>query len=283
MSSSLEAIVRLLGDDDQETVQLTMRQLASQGASAVATLQPLLNSDNKIVSQRVQEIISNIEYQEASSAFYDICVKNSDFFDLEEALFFISIILDPKFSNDASREKLERWGKELKEALKEKVSEIEKIETMAAFISQDLKFRANTNNYYHPHNSFLPRVIENRMGIPLTLTLIYMLLGKRAGVEIGGVNLPGHFIGRLGNVFFDPFHGGRIIDVSDCEAILSRQGIVFDPAHLAPANPRMIVLRTLTNLRNIFTSRGNIQQQDLVESWMDLMAQNYIPPTTDEL
>ena len=283
MSSSLEAIVRLLGDDDQETVQLTMRQLASQGTSAVATLQPLLNSDNKIVSQRVQEIISNIEYQEASNAFYDICVKNSDFFDLEEALFFISIILDPKFPNDASREKLERWGKELQEALKEKVSDIEKIETMAAFISQDLKFRANTNHYYHPHNSFLPRVIENRMGIPLTLTLIYMLLGKRAGVEIGGVNLPGHFIGRLGNVFFDPFHGGRIIDVSDCEAILARQGIVFDPAHLAPANPRMIVLRTLTNLRNIFTSRGNIQQQDLVESWMDLMAQNYIPPTTDEL
>ncbi len=59
------------------------------------------------------------------------------------------------------------------------------------------------------------------MGIPITLTILYRMVGARAGMKVEGINLPGHFIARHGEVYFDPFHRGRILTKADCEEILA--------------------------------------------------------------
>src|SRR5205823_9346815 len=82
-------------------------------------------------------------------------------------------------------------------------------------------FRGNTEAYYDPRNSFLNDVLDRRTGIPITLSTVYMAVGRRAGLTVEGVGLPGHFVARVstgeGDVLVDPFHGGAVLTAEDCQ------------------------------------------------------------------
>jgi regulator of sirC expression with transglutaminase-like and TPR domain len=123
-----------------------------------------------------------------------------------------------------------------------------------------LGFAGNHDEYYDPRNSFLNDVIVRRLGIPITLAVITMEIGRRLGVGIVGIGMPGHFLVRDGldaDAFVDPFAGGRRLGVEDCEAAFrARQGrdIRFDPRFLEPVGPVAIVSRLLANLKAIYRS-----------------------------
>lgn len=120
-------------------------------------------------------------------------------------------------------------------------------------------FRGDEAHYYAADNSYLNRVLDRRKGIPLTLSLLAMAVGARAGLEIVGVGLPGHFIAkyRCGQreLLFDPYHGGRALDPDDCEQLVRRvTGEVYEltEADLADTPTGLIVRRLLTNLKGSY-------------------------------
>jgi regulator of sirC expression with transglutaminase-like and TPR domain len=128
---------------------------------------------------------------------------------------------------------------------------------------RDLGFIGNTDDYYDPRNSFLDDVISRRTGIPITLSLLTMEVGRRIGVPLWGVGMPGHFLLRDKvdpTVFIDPFSGGRLLDVRGCAQLFRRiQGPAsrLDPAFLDPVPRDHIVGRLLGNLRIIYAQRGD--------------------------
>ena len=93
-------------------------------------------------------------------------------------------------------------------------------------------------------------------------------MAKRAGIKIEGINLPGHFIVRHGEIFFDPFHRGKILMQSDCESILRKQKLSFQPSYLEPATGRMILIRVLANLLYIFQDNGDEEQRERISNWL---------------
>jgi regulator of sirC expression with transglutaminase-like and TPR domain len=120
-------------------------------------------------------------------------------------------------------------------------------------------FRGNTREYYDPRNSFLNDVLDRRTGIPITLSTVYIAVGRRAGVEVHGVGLPGHFVVRVvaagGDALVDPFNGGTVLTPQDCQDRLDRiyGGRVRMAADmLAPCPPRAVLGRTLRNLKAIY-------------------------------
>jgi regulator of sirC expression with transglutaminase-like and TPR domain len=121
-------------------------------------------------------------------------------------------------------------------------------------------FRGNGENYYDPKNSMLNEVIDRRLGIPITLSIIYMEVARRLGSRALGVGLPGHFLVRheLGedcSILIDPFDQGAIIRRSDCERLLKRvngPSAELEAWMLAPASPTSIVVRVLTNLKHAY-------------------------------
>jgi regulator of sirC expression with transglutaminase-like and TPR domain len=120
-------------------------------------------------------------------------------------------------------------------------------------------FRGNTREYYDPRNSFLNDVLDRRTGIPITLSTVYIAVGRRAGVAVHGVGLPGHFVVRVstsgGGALVDPFHGGTVLTPQDCQDRLDRiyGGRVRMAADmLAPCPPRAVLSRTLRNLKAIY-------------------------------
>ncbi len=127
------------------------------------------------------------------------------------------------------------------------------------FIFNELGFAGNQENYYDPRNSLLPYVLDARRGIPITLSVVYIELGRRAGLQVEGVGLPGHFIVRVRApadadfVLVDPFNA-RIVDEDDCQQQLDRLyggQIPLGDEHLRPARPRELLARMLRNLKAI--------------------------------
>ncbi len=129
------------------------------------------------------------------------------------------------------------------------------------FVFNELGFRGNAEDYYDPRNSLLSHVLDARRGIPITLALVYMELGRRAGLDVEGVGLPGHFIVRARattsepGVLVDPFNA-RAVDEEFCqqqvEALYGGQ-VPLAPEHLRAARPREILARLLRNLKAIYT------------------------------
>jgi len=128
------------------------------------------------------------------------------------------------------------------------------------FVFRELGFTGNQENYYDPRNSLLSYVLDRRRGIPITLSLVYMELGRRAGLHVEGVGLPGHFIVRaratedVRGVLVDPFNG-RVISEADCQQQLDTLydgQVPLAQAHLRSARPREILARLLRNLKAIY-------------------------------
>lgn len=120
-------------------------------------------------------------------------------------------------------------------------------------------FQGNRDDYYDPRNSYLNEVLDRKTGIPISLSILYWTLAKRLGVAMEGVNLPAHFMLRVGQadstIFIDPFHSGELLDRQGCERRVA--GMLGEPAQLtddqfAPCSLELVVLRMLRNLKAIY-------------------------------
>jgi len=125
-------------------------------------------------------------------------------------------------------------------------------------------FAGNRGDYYDPRNSFLNEVLGRRLGIPITLSLLLMEVGRRVGVPLDGVGMPGHFLVRDKvdqTTFVDAFNGGALLDQQGCERLfqsLQGAGRPLDPEFLLPIERSAIVSRVLSNLRAIYSQRRDM-------------------------
>jgi regulator of sirC expression with transglutaminase-like and TPR domain len=132
------------------------------------------------------------------------------------------------------------------------------------YLFEELGFRGNQDDYHNPANSYLDQVLERRTGLPITLAVIYIEFGRLLGLPIHGVALPGHFIVRYaapeGDLFIDPFHGGRLWSYGECvqqiEAVYNEAPPELIETFLAPPTKRAILGRMLRNLKHSYLQRG---------------------------
>lgn len=248
MNPQDDALLKLLADDDRATLGLLKAQLAAGGLAALPRLRFLMPDAAPAARRQLAEIIGEIESEHADALFGQLCADFPEEGDLEEAAWRLAATFEPGLDFSLVRRQLDDWGDEVRRRLRKAISEQDRIETLVEFLGHDLGFRGNEADYYNLNNSLLPEVIETRRGLPITLSLIYMLVGRRAGLPVQGVGLPGHFIVRSGEAFFDPFHGGRRLGFAECRSLMERQNLTLAPEHLQPATSRQILTRMLGNL-----------------------------------
>src|SRR5262249_13532617 len=138
-----------------------------------------------------------------------------------------------------------------------------RLERLRRVLAEEEGFRGNTKDYDAPQNSFINVVMDTRRGLPITLSIIYLEVARRAGIPLYGVALPGHFLvacdfpGRT--LVIDPFHSGAIRDDAGCNELLQKTDpkAQFSPSMITPATPLSIVQRMLTNLKGSYIKRGD--------------------------
>lgn len=265
------ALCKLLQDDDPRTVQLLREQLASMGDDWVDDLETLANMDDATVSAGARDILSEISLRSAESDFDLFCRFFPEEGDLEEACWSLAAALMPEVNLVPYRTILKTWGRTLLLRVSGAVSTRERVKILTDFMAGDLCFRGNTEDYYNPENSLLPRVLDTRSGLPISLSAIAIFISHRAGMNVSGVNLPGHFIVRHGDVFFDLFHRGKILTLSDCHEILRCQGIEPGKHCFEQATPRKILQRMLCNLKYAYARKGNRQQAQKIAGWFEAL------------
>ena len=155
----------------------------------------------------------------------------------------------------------------------------EKLETLRQYLFEELGFRGNTDNYYDPENSYLTRVLETRKGIPVSLSVLVLLIASRLDLPIRGVNLPGHFLLRYQadgfSAFLDPFNGGSLLSEEECLQFLTWQGLEPSPAYLTPSGSLAIVKRMYRNLINYYSSRGEVRMEKVLRHHFSLLHDVY--------
>lgn len=143
----------------------------------------------------------------------------------------------------------------------------------------ELGFRGNTADYYDPRNSYLDDVLERRTGIPITLAIVLIAIGRRIGVEVDGIGFPGHFLARVGGehgVLVDPFDDGRVLEEGDVWKLARRflgDASRLRAEHLQPVTAEGVAARMLMNLKHVHERRGDHAQALLVcDRLVDLTA-----------
>jgi regulator of sirC expression with transglutaminase-like and TPR domain len=146
-----------------------------------------------------------------------------------------------------------------------------RIATLNAYLYEELGFSGNREHYDDPRNSFLNEVFDRRLGIPISLAIVYMEIGRRAGMRLEGVNFPGHFLVRAPAVpggadedlIIDPFHAGALLSEVDCRHLLRQhlgEEATFDRGLLATATRQQIVVRMLVNLKRLYVTMHSFPQ-----------------------
>ena len=270
MLSQRDSILTLLADEDSDTAALVQNQLVAGGPEMLGDLRELLPAASGRAERRLKETIAQIAGDAAEQKFGRLCSAFADNGDIEEAAWTLAAVVAPGEDFDDIRRQLDQWGATLARRLLGKDTVIQQCNTMAAFLGSELGFRGNEDDYYAEENSLLPRVIENRRGNPITLCLLYIAVGRRAGLPVQGVALPGHFVVRVGGVFFDPFHGGRRLQLEDCQKLLESQSLELQPHHLLPCKPRVMLARILNNLLHA-AETGDPTLGEKLHGWLQVL------------
>ncbi len=201
---------------------------------------------------------------------------------LAQAALVIAQIEYPRLDAQAYLARLDAMGEAARRRICHHIEEtgntspLSCIAAFNAYLFDDQRFVGNRDHYEDPRNSCLNEVLDRRTGIPITLSVVYMEVGLRAGLQVDGVNFPGHFLVRLpepesraSGLIIDPFHAGAMLSEHDCRLLLQKHvgsEVAFSKALLAPATRPQIVVRMLLNLKRIYVHmRSFPQARDVTE------------------
>jgi regulator of sirC expression with transglutaminase-like and TPR domain len=174
---------------------------------------------------------------------------------LDEAALCIAAHADPTVDVDAYLARIDDLAGEVRTPT---------LDGLVRHLYSSGRYHGNTEDYYDPRNSLLHEVLDRRIGIPITLSVLGMEVGRRIGVPLSGVGMPGHFLMRDKvdpSVFIDPFHAGRELDAAACRALhraMAGPSAPWDPGYLEPIDRPAIVARILANLRVIYQRSNQI-------------------------
>ena len=192
----------------------------------------------------------------ATDAFIALVQGPENALALDHAAFLVAAHANPGMDVSAQLERLDEVAARCSEPT---------LDGLRHLLFEDMGFAGDTEDYSDPRNSFLDQVLDRRIGIPISLSVLMIEVGRRLGIPLEGVGMPGHFLVRHTappRVLIDPFHRGRTLDADQCaDLFTSLFGATADlPASvLEGARPRSILARMLANLKRSYLDRRDAE------------------------
>ena len=271
-----KAVEKIFAGDDTDLADLTIREIRSQEERYGPLISDLSRNPDPKIQARARLILRfwgklatpevNREKQKPELASWS---------DLEAFCWQVAEVENPEADTGAGMGYLDRLGEAVEKNLpRRSISPTDSISALRQVLARREGFRGNLDDYFHPSNSYLHRVLETKLGIPLTLALVYIFAGQRAGLEVYGLNTPGHYLAGIGGVAFDPFHGGVVLSADDLAAKFGTERSCWASPMFMRATPRDTAERMLVNLLNSYSRRGDESRHARTVSYLQMIEES---------
>lgn len=268
VDEELRSLFSLLDDPDHSVATAVTDRLRLRGRDVLPPLLEFIDlAPDALARERAEMLAREFNEELLLAEFRKLAVRieQGDPKTLEDGAFLIARYGSPRLNQQQYRAKLEELGGKLSDHLFGIDSPLEMLLATNSFFFDEEKFKGNEGTFLEAKNSYITDVIDRRLGIPISLAVVYILIARdRVGLPFSGASTPGHFLIRFDGVedeplFVDAFNGGLILKKRDIKRFLELSKLPFDEAFLRPASPRAILLRMIRNLIIVFT-----EQQDEV-------------------
>ena len=270
------ALVSLLADDDPNVYRTVREKIISYGPASVPWLHEHTLSNDPVLRRRAHEIVSHFARQTADTQLLAFCLNQGEDFDLEQSALLLSRTQYPDINPEAYSALLDDFAGELRDRLDLNGDPSMILRITSDYLFRELKFTGDEHNFYDPDNSYFNRVMDRRLGNPISLSLVYLLVARRLRLPMAGIGLPGHFLCRYqstrSEVFVDAFRAGCLMTKADCIKRVLQLRQRFDESCLAPVSSRRILLRICANLHQIYTQRKSAEQVERLQRYLIALA-----------
>jgi regulator of sirC expression with transglutaminase-like and TPR domain len=274
-NSTIDALLRLLSDPNEQVARTIQDQLARLGADVLPFLEQA-GTEDVAMQPRVAYIKEEICFGQLKDEFQQFVAKSARQDDWEHGTFLIAKLAYPDLNIPHYVECLDNLAEEFRNKwLASESASGKAARLLSNFLFKDKGFSGNREEYYDPNNSYLNRVIDTRQGIPISLSALYIFVGKRLGLPLVGVGMPGHFLVKLESEtpaqFVDCFNGGTILREQDCEQFITASGLQYAPKFLEKSSTPTMLARMLRNLLSIYEQESEEPMARRVRTFLELL------------
>lgn len=278
-TKELDYLIKLLDDEDENIYNSVRERFLSHGENTSEYLRGFLNDENILIKKRAGEIISTINYDKIRSEL--IRLSNSDSDDLlENSMIALTEFAYPSTDKNEIKKILNEMSADISQKLNfinpdySRINVLQLLNVINDYLFNEKGFSGNSENYFDPDNSYIGKVLEKKTGIPVTLSVVYLLIANRLNIPVFGINLPGHFILKYiketKEYFIDPYNNGIIISMKEASEFIKNAGMTNEEfkniPYLHPATDKEIILRVIRNLIEVYKKENNIIKSQQLEN-----------------
>lgn len=270
----LNALVSLLDDNDQEIKDHVRGKIISLGNDVIPFLENKWESSfNPELQKEIEELVHELQIKLLRQRLEDW--KNSEETELLEGLWIINTYLYPELEFEQLNAIMQQIYFQVWTNFKNELSVYDKIKLINNVLFNDLKFSANTKNFHSPGNSMIKTVLETKKGNPISLCSVYLLVARKLGLPIYGVNLPNLFVltyksGKF-KFYINAFNKGLIFTRQDINNYLEHLKLEPQPAYYEPCENTDIIRRMLRNLVFAFDKIGEVDKSKEIKGLLEIL------------
>lgn len=265
------ALADLLDDPSPAVRRALFSHLQELGPVGEKFLRDLSQGSNRVAGLHARRFLADLCTSDPITEFRSFI--RSQNYELETGVIMLSRTVYPELDVSQVCRQIDAIAHRCRELMVEPLPVLEKCRIINRVLFHEYGFRGNVDNYTDPENSFLNRVLERRKGLPITLSVLYLLVADRCGLRLEPVGVPGHFVVGCftdGPAFFiDAFDRGRFLSAAELIRYLSGQVIQPDISCLVPSTVREVLCRCCRNLAGHFNDTNNVPFARLFSSFVE--------------
>lgn len=271
--TELRSLVLLLDEEDPRSFDLVRREILTIGEPVLPFLEELRARSGSELAARADEMTRELRFKRLREDFLLWSKLKEP--DLESGSLFLARFGYPGLNAGVYSRWLDRVAAHIQDELPSDADAAMTLQKLNSHLFQAMGFTGNEARYYDPDNSYLNRVIESRRGIPVSLSVLYLLLAGRLRLPVYGVGTPGHFLVgfRAGQLpcYVDTYNRGRFLDLAEVKKMLVRNGYEYRPEFVVPCPAREIVLRMMRNLISVYQKMGSPDRAEMLSGLVEVL------------
>lgn len=256
------ALTKLLDDDSEVVRKAVMEEIGRYGSEGIAFLRDLSDRENRVLAGHARDYLEILGKQDTLTTFSEFI--RSFHYELETGCILLDRTLYPELESSQVCLFIDKMASRCREIMVLPGSMIERCKVLNRVIFHEFGFRGDVENYYDPENSFLSRVIDRRRGIPISLSILYILVGQRCNIPLEPVGVPGRFMVGCFDAeepfYIDAYERGHFRSAEDVERLVENHYGVKGNGFLSPTPVGEVLCRCCRNLVNQYSARNDAKR-----------------------